>query len=87
MSSPFKATFYTVDELNYHPVKCAWKFIHDPSESIPQDQIIKLFPQGCSLPTGKDISFPQDNSIELNFFYEGSTQVFGKISVLYRFLS
>lgn len=82
MASPFKATFYTVDELNYHTIKCAWKFAQDP-----QEQIMTLFDRNCPLPTGKDLTFPQDNSVDLNLFYGGSNQIFGRLSSLYCFLN
>lgn len=76
MLSPlFKVAEYKIDEANYYPIRCSWLFqdtleqgmnVESDQKNHPEKQTSILFPQGCSIPSVKAITFHRDDPL-INF--------------------
>eukprot|EP00331_Platyophrya_macrostoma_P004412 CAMPEP_0176425616 /NCGR_PEP_ID=MMETSP0127-20121128/11484_1 /TAXON_ID=938130 /ORGANISM="Platyophrya macrostoma, Strain WH" /LENGTH=788 /DNA_ID=CAMNT_0017806789 /DNA_START=42 /DNA_END=2408 /DNA_ORIENTATION=+ len=82
VSPLFKVSDYILEEANYYPIRCAWKFLENPqaySENKmdiedPRNNPIKqrsiLFDAGCNVPSVKAVSFHKEDAVEFRLFYD-----------------
>jgi hypothetical protein len=90
----FKVTDYVIEETNYYPIKCSWRFLDgnaansskmeiesdDQNKSASQESM--LFPSGCAVPSCKSLNFKRFEPIELTLFYDqtpvGAERILGR---------
>lgn len=83
MLSPlFKVSDYQLEEANYYPIRCAWKFLENPqayaenkmdiedARNNPIKQRSILFDTGCNVPSVKAVSFHKEDAVEFRLFYD-----------------
>jgi len=82
VSPLFKVSDYMLEESNYYPIRCAWKFLENPqayseskmdiedSRNNPIKQRSILFDSGCNVPSVKAVSFHKEDAVEFKLFYD-----------------
>ena len=91
LSPAFKFVPYTIQEANYYPIRCTWTFREEDGMEIEAEPGFEkkrtaiLFPEGCSVPIAKVMTFHQDKDIELSLTYDTRTPV-GGAPLLARYL-
>lgn len=83
LSPLFKVADYIVEDSQYYPIHCSWKFfentqtakqnttmdIEDHRNNLPK-QKATLFDYGCSVPSVKSINFHREDAVEVKLFYD-----------------
>lgn len=82
VSPLFKVSEYALEEANYYPVRCAWKFLENPqaysenkmdiedARNNPIKQRSILFDVGSNVPSVKAVSFHKEDAVEFRLFYD-----------------
>jgi len=91
LTPAFKFAPYTIQEANFYPIRCSWTFREENGMEIEAEPGMEnkrtaiLFPEGCSVPTAKVMTFHQDKNIEISLSYDTQTLTGGS-PLLARFI-
>lgn len=75
LSPLFKVIDYGVEDINYYPIRCSWKFL-DPAGGAPKMEIEDpkttsiLYDKNCQIPSTKSLNFKRSENIELVLTYD-----------------
>lgn len=68
----FNVPAYQVEEINYYPIDCVWRFTDSPcldqvapAEEVSDNQRATLFKKGCVIPVTKSLNMTKKQNIEL----------------------
>jgi heat shock protein 4 len=82
VSPLFKVSDYLLEEANYYPIRCSWKFLESPqaysenkmdiedARNNPIKQRSILFDTGSNVPSVKAVSFHKEDAVEFKLFYD-----------------
>jgi len=79
LTPAFKFAPYAIQEANFYPIRCSWTFREENGMEIEAEPGMEnkrtaiLFPEGCSVPMAKVLTFHQDKNIEISLSYDTQT--------------